>query len=274
VSTRRYALVGDPIAHSPSPAMQQAGFDALGLDCSYTRRPASVADAWAVVNELEQGVWDGCNVTTPLKTVLAPSFSLLGNAARALAVNTVWKVGAALVGELTDVDGVREPLVALGVGGGHGLVLGAGGAARAAALALESLGLTVSVAARRPVEAEALVRSLGLRAGGSVVALADAAAVGPLLARAAVVVQATPAGREGEILPLPWELWPAEAVAFEMLYRPRLTPFLAAATAAQARCIEGWQMLLAQGARSFELWTGREAPRAVMQAALLAELGA
>jgi shikimate dehydrogenase len=273
VTTRRYALVGDPITHSPSPVMQQAGFDALGLDCSYSLRPASVADAWAVVDELKRGVWDGCNITTPLKTVVAPSVSLLGNAARALAVNTVWRVGAELVGELTDVEGVREPLAALGCDAGEALVLGAGGAARAAALALESLGLAVHVATRRPSAGEALRHDLGLRLAGSVVGFDDRAALAALVSRVSVVVQATPAGRNGESLPLPWESLAPTAVVFEMLYRPRRTPFLEQAQNVGARVVEGWQMLLAQGARSFELWTGREAPRAAMQAALLRALG-
>jgi shikimate dehydrogenase len=254
--------------------MHNAAFAALGLDDHYELRPAGAADAPKVLDELTRGVFAGFNVTTPLKTVLAPAVELRGPAIRARAVNTLWREGSRLVGTITDVDGVAQPLAALGVSGGEALIVGSGGAARAAALALESLGLVVHLTARRPGEAQAILDTLGLARPGKVVALDDGAGLSALAPSLAVIVQATPLGREGPGPALPWERVTPGVVAFEMLYRPRVTGFLTAARQAGGRTVEGWQMLVAQGARSFELWTGRTAPRDVMSEAVLAKLAA
>jgi shikimate dehydrogenase len=262
--TARYALVGHPIAHSPSPAMHNAGFAALAIEARYELRPTQADEVPALLGELGRGLLAGANVTTPLKTIVAASVRLEGLAARARAVNTVWREGTNLVGALTDVDGVAEPLRALHLRGEDALVLGAGGAARAAALALESLGLVVHVAARRLTQAESLLSELALRRPGRALALGDAAEVPTALSRCAVVVQATPASD----LRLDWSHAQADTIAFEMLYRPARTLFLEGAQAAGARRIGGAEMLLAQGLRSFEIWTGRPAPREAMRLAL------
>ncbi len=268
MSAARYVLAGDPIAHSPSPAMHNAGFAALGLNATYALRPTSADGAAAFLAELQRGALAGANVTTPIKTVVAALVPLVGAAARAQAVNTLYRDGGRLVGELTDVAGVREPLAARGVEGGEALLLGAGGAARAAAVALDELGLVVHVAARRVGEAERLLAVVLPSARGRALGLGDTAALVTLLPQLRVLVQATPVGRQGERLPLPWDAARPGLIAFEMLYRPRQTPFLQDARAASATPIEGWEMLLHQGLRSFELWTGKAAPRPAMQQAL------
>ncbi len=268
----RFALVGSPIDRSPSPAMHNAGFAALGLDWRYELRPTEPAAAPEVLRELRSGVYKGVNVTTPLKTVLAPAVKKDTEAARAGAVNTLWANKDGVFGALTDVQGVSEPLSQRELAGAVGLIVGAGGAARAAVLGLESLGLVAHVAARRPDEAERLLRELSPAGGGEAQDLSDRAALARLFPTLAVIVQATPAGREGASPELPWEAARPALVAFEMLYLPRRTPFLEAAATAGCRTIEGWEMLLCQGARSFELWTKLPAPRSVMQAALLEAL--
>ena len=254
--------------------MHNAAFAALGLDHHYELRPALPADAHAVLDELARGVFDGFNVTTPLKTILAASVELVGIAVRARAVNTLWREGSRLSGTNTDVDGVVQPLAARGVAGGDALIVGSGGAARAAALALESLGLVVHLAARRPSEAQAILDTLAVARPGRVIALDDVAGLRSLAPDLAVIVQATPLGRDGPGPDLPWQHVRAGVVAFEMLYRPRVTGFITAARAAGGRVVEGWEMLVAQGARSFELWTGREAPRDVMARVVRERLGA
>ena len=188
--------------------------------------------------------------------------------------------GDVLRGCLTDVAGVAEPLRERRVGtqsllsatadDGRAVVLGAGGAARAAALALESLGLRVSVAARDPAKAAEVLALLRHDARGDALVLGDLAR-SKALSGAAVVIQATNVGRGGESLPVSFA--GVSAIAFEMLYTPRETPFLAAARAAGCQVIEGWEMLLAQGAASLSLWLGgRVVPRDAMKAALLAAL--
>jgi shikimate dehydrogenase len=269
VSRDRYALFGSPIDKSPSPAMHNAAFAALGLDARYELRPAGAGDVPALLAEM-QSTWRGANVTIPLKEALAGHVAPRGHAERAHAVNTLWRDGETLAGSLTDVEGVAEPLRARRFAGGPALVLGAGGAARAAVLALEQLGCTITVAARRPSEAERLLRELGAK--GEAVALGDAAALARALTRTRVLVQCTPVGRSGEVLPLAWDAVQPGVLAFEMLYWPPRTPFLEAAKQRGCEIIEGWEMLLAQGAAAFTLWTGREAPREVMGEALRADL--
>jgi shikimate dehydrogenase len=271
--TKRFAVAGSPIAHSRSPVMHEAAYRALGIDATYGLRVAEIADVPALVDELQRGVWDGCNITTPLKTEVARHCSCDAVSAKAGAVNTVWLDKGTLKGALTDVDGIREPLSTRGVrftGKGHeAVILGAGGAARAAALALASMGARVSVAARNAGKAEEVLTLLDPGTRGDAMQLAKLAAP-QALTEVRVLVQATSLGREGESLALGWE--GASLTAFEMLYTPRETPFLKAAKAAGCATIEGWEMLLAQGARSFELWLSRQAPRAVMRDALLASL--
>lgn len=269
----RFALAGSPIAHSRSPVMHTAAFRALGLDARYELRVTELAQVPAFIDELRNGMWLGCNVTTPLKTEVAKHVQCDDVSARAAAVNTVWPTRDGLRATLTDVDGVRDPLLERGVTFsrtlGEAVIIGAGGASRAAALALAGMGARVSVAARDPSKADAMLSILRDDERGEAMPLAKLAAPGALR-DVRVLVQATPLGREGESLALSWDN--ARLVAFEMLYAPRVTPFLAAATAAGCTTIQGWEMLLAQGARSLELWLGVDAPRAAMRKALLASL--
>lgn len=272
--TSRFALAGSPIAHSRSPVMHQAAFRALGIDATYELRVTEAEAVPALLYELQRGVWKGVNVTTPLKTEVARHCLCDDSAARAGAVNTVWLAGESLCATLTDVDGVREPLVSRKVTFsrvvGEAVIVGAGGASRAAALALAGMGARVSVAARDVTKAQAVIDILHEHERGEAMPLARLAAPGALR-DVRVLVQATPLGRQGESLALGWE--GTSLVAFEMLYTPRETPFLASAKAAGCVVVEGWEMLLAQGARAFELWLGVEPPRDVMRDALLATLG-
>ncbi|MBC7794827.1 MAG: shikimate dehydrogenase [Clostridia bacterium] len=272
---KRLALAGFPIAHSLSPRMQQAGMDALSLDARYELRPTEAGDLAIFIDELHAGVWFGGNVTTPIKTEVAPL--CVGDAIvqRCGAVNTLWVRDGVLYGALTDVDGVREPLAARDFGAtslpGHALILGAGGAARAAAIALEQLNLRVSVAARDAAKAAEVVRFVDPALRGDALSLASCATPGALR-EVGVIIQATSVGRSAETLALDWASASPDLVAFEMLYVPRETAFLRAARSHGAQIIEGWEMLLAQGLRAFEIWFEREAPRDVMREALLSGL--
>jgi len=275
-----FALIGKPIDRSPSPQMHNASFSALEFAGDYCLRPTTEDGVAAVVGELRVGTWAGLNVTTPLKTIMATHMDrLVGYAARAKAVNTVWLDSGALCGALTDVDGVREPLAAASAGG-EGLVIGSGGAARAAMLALEGICSTVNVAARRPDAAASVLSDLRLSNPGLIIDLGNDKALGSVFSRAGVIVQATPVGRNGERHCLPWQRIshgdsPQQSpVAFEMLYLPRETPFLAEARAAGCTAIEGWEMLLSQGVVAQRFFTGRNPDNGAMKRALLGALGA
>lgn len=267
-----HALAGSPIGQSPSPAMHNAAFAELGLDFHYGLRPTPPDDLSALLGELHQRRWQGLNVTTPLKELVAPHVRLVGDAARARATNTLVLEEVGYAGYFTDVAGVREPLQERGIQGGEALVLGTGGAARAAVLALESLGCLVHVAGRRPQAAGQLLSDVEPKRPGQARDLSEAA-LQELWPRLSVVVQATALGKQGEALSLPWNLSGEALVAFEMNYLPQTTPFLSEAKLAGARVVEGWEMLLAQGTQAFELWTQAVAPKAVMKKALVQALG-
>ena len=266
--SQNFALFGSPISSSPSPRMHEAAFKALGIDADYSLRPATLADISEIKNELESGLWNGCNVTTPLKIELAKHFQLEGAAQKARALNTIYGRNNSWLGALTDVEGVQVPLQRRGIQKGDALVIGAGGAARAACLALEKLGMRVHVSSRRPEPAQAALGILAPVARGTIIGLDKQKELRELLEISEVIIQATPLGRNGEMHEIPWERLSKNAIAFEMLYQPRTTPFLAKAVECGLETIEGWEMLLHQGICSFTKWTGREAPEEVMRRAL------
>jgi shikimate dehydrogenase len=254
-------VLGDPIAHSLSPTIQQAALDAVGIPGVYQARRVDADGVEAAVGELRRGELDGANVTMPHKGVAAALSDRLEAAAhRADAVNTLVRVHHVIVGHNTDVGGVHT---AWGWAGlppeGPVLVLGAGGAAAAALLALE--GRPLAIAARRREAGTALVDRLGV-----------AAEVIPWGAgvRGAAVVNGTPLGMRGESLPD--GVLDGATGLLEMAYGAGPTPAAVTMAAAGLPVASGPDMLLAQGAASFELWTGRKAPVESMRRAMEAEM--
>ncbi|HEY8426493.1 MAG TPA: shikimate dehydrogenase [Limnochordales bacterium] len=279
VRTRLVGLIGYPVGHTASPAMHQAGFRALGLDWIYLPMevpPALVGDA---VRGLRALGFAGANVTIPHKqTVLDHVEHLTSQARRVGAVNTLWIDGGRIVGHNTDVAGFRQAIVqaASALDGRVALILGAGGAARAAVAAcVEARCARVVVAARRLQAARELAEAFE---GVEAVAL-EAGSLRPLLAHVDLLVNATPLGMVGvgrgetlvELAP-PDRLAPG-AVVMDMVYRPLSTPLLQAARKAGRAVVTGAAMLLYQGIAAFELWTGRPAPVDAMARALAHELG-
>ena len=249
----RVLLLGDPVSRSLSPVMQNAAFEALGIDCRYALREVSRADFAAAMAELrgdERIV--GANVTIPHKeSAIAFLDDLDPLAARIGAVNTISRQGARLKGWNTDVEGFRRaldeqiPSPARGGGQGGGFrvaIIGAGGAARAVAAALQPVA-DIWVIARNLEQAQRLCRDLEIERGGPL----EMDHMKQTVARADLVVNATPAD-----LPPPSWLRRDQRL-FDLRSR---------------RSAEGRAMLLHQGAASFEIWTGRKAPLNVMRAAL------
>jgi shikimate dehydrogenase len=239
--------------------MQTAAFRAAGLPWTYELAdvaPERLADAVAALREPGAA---GANVTIPYKVAVMPMLDELeGDAVATGAVNTIRRDGGRLVGSNTDVVGVRVALGAVGVEpeGARAVVLGVGGSARAAAVALR--GADVTFVARRPEAAAGIA--------GRVVEWADPA--WPALARHAdVVVNATPLGRHGEMPLRPASLPPRGAV-IDLVYVTGGTPLVRRARQLGLRCADGWGVLLAQGAAAFQAWTSLEAPVDAMRAAL------
>jgi shikimate dehydrogenase len=258
---RRAAVIGHPVGHSRSPAMHRAAYRALGLDWEYSRVDVEPADLPAFVAGLDAGGFAGVNVTIPHKqAVLELCDQVSEEARRAGSVNTVLVRDGALRGETTDGFGL---LWALGhVEPADALVLGAGGAARAAVTALAGAGWQVRVSARRPEAAAAL--GFGVEPW-------------PPGRGARLVVNATPMGQHTPGPgpggpgpgPVPLALITPETIVCDLAYRGdgTPTPLVEAATARGARAVDGLDVLVGQGIAAFELFTGVPAPVDVMRAA-------
>ena len=257
----RLVVLGDPVDHSLSPTIHRAALDALGIPGSYEARRVDGDGMSAAVDQLRIGTLDGANVTMPHKRVAFDlSDRLEPTARRAGAVNTLVRVDREVIGYNTDVAGVRTVWEWSGLAAaGPILVLGAGGAAAAAVLAME--GRPLFVTARRTDAVEALLAELDVSA--TVIPWAV-----PVVG--ATVVNATPLGMAGETLP--GDVIDAASGLLEMAYGAGPTAAARTIAASGRPLASGPEMLLAQGAASFELWTGRSAPVAEMRTAMAAEL--
>jgi shikimate dehydrogenase len=273
----RLGVLGWPVAHSRSPAMHNAALRALGMDLAgdgwrYQLLPVPPERFAETVRALAPAGFVGVNVTIPHKHAALALADTAGEAARAIgAANTLtFAPDETIAAENTDAPGF---LAALGSSprGMSVQVLGAGGSARAVVWALREAGAgTVSVWNRTPERAVALARDLGVRAA-------------PHPEPADLLVNCTSVGLESEIADLKQSATESQglnllALTFDqvgdyshvvdLVYRSGPTPLLAAARAHGARTVDGLEVLLAQGALSFELWTGISPPLEVMRRAL------
>ncbi len=264
-------VIGWPVAHSLSPTIHNSAFIALGMDWVYVPMPVPPADLPAALAGLGPLGFSGANVTMPHKTQAAElADSLSEDAERLRSVNTLVTGTDGLAGHNTDAPGFERFLrrdAGFDPAGRSALLFGGGGAARACALALARNGLArLVVALRDPARDGALRRTLE----GLATQIAVTSFEAPADASADLVINATPLGDQGEQLPLP--PLRADMLVVDLLYRPNVTPLLLAARTAGAAAFGGLGLLLHQAALSFELWTGRPPPLAVMSAAALAEL--
>ncbi|MGH2710705.1 MAG: shikimate dehydrogenase [Actinomycetota bacterium] len=263
---RTVALIGDPVSQSPSPAMHRAAFAAAGLDLGYVAERVGLEELPRVFDSLRER-HIGLNVTRPLKEAVVPLLDQVrGDASKMGSVNTISFTGGRAIGDSTDGAGFMAALArARRPSPGHAVILGSGGAARAVGGALRDSGADVTIAARNAERAAAVAEACG----GQAISL-DAAALGEVLADADLLVNATPMG-EHSPLPDGVEMHGGLAV-FDLVYSPRVTRLLAAARDLGCRTIEGVEMLIEQGARSFEIWTGARASLEAMRDAALASL--
>lgn len=258
--TTYLGVCGWPVAHSRSPQMQNAALAAVGLtDWRYVRLPLPPDLFAETVRALPAAGFRGVNVTIPHKLAALALADDMTVAAQAIgAANTLTFEGGRIHADNTDAPGL---IAAIGepVAGRTALVLGAGGAGRAAAWALRTAGARVVVWNRTPERARALAAALQVR---------------PVEGREAadIVVNCTSVGLEGEedpfkALPIGADELGAGSLVVDMVYRAGGTRLLEAARTRGARVIDGLEILIAQGAASFERWTGMEAPREAMRAA-------
>ncbi|HZJ55357.1 MAG TPA: shikimate dehydrogenase [Myxococcaceae bacterium] len=269
----RFAVIGDPIAHSASPRLFRWLAERLGVTMSYEAIRVPAGELPAVLEEARAGRWDGLSVTIPHKQdalVLADRAD--PRAARTGAANClVRSPDGRLVAHNTDLEGVVQALARHGrsLAGSAVLLLGAGGAARAAAIAARDGGVArLWIANRHPARALDLASAFD----GEAIPL-SAQALGPVLPRVDLVLQATSVGMDApEDSPLPPGcVLHDRLTVMDMVYRPLRTRLLRDAEAAGARAIDGLWMLGFQGLAALRLWTGAE-PGAEVAAALHAHL--
>jgi shikimate dehydrogenase len=273
----RLGVLGWPVAHSRSPAMHNAALQALGMmDWRYQALPVPEQLFTETTRALGQAGFVGANVTIPHKQAALALAEQSSVAARAIgAANTLtFAPDGTIAAENTDAPGLIAALDGLVdlPARPSALVLGAGGSARAAAWALREAGAReVSVWNRTPARAERLARELGVRAVSEPVRadlLVNCTSVGLERAGGRGGVERSASEPEGlNQLALTFDQVGEYSYVIDMVYRAGLTPLLAAAREHGARTLDGLEILLAQGALSFELWTGRAAPLEVMRRA-------
>jgi shikimate dehydrogenase len=271
--TKRVVLIGHPVAHSLSGAMQQAAFDHLGLDARYElwdRPPIALADA---ITELRDEDTLGANVTIPHKERVVPLIDRTIEEAHATgAVNTITREGKRLVGHNTDVAGFKmalDKLVGRQKMPRQAVVLGAGGGARAVVYGLIREGFQrVIIFNRHLHRAEGLVKHFGRSAVHMELRAMPwhESIIESELAKTKIVINATSIGLTNDESPVPAEILTGDLLVLDLIYAR--TKLLRDAEAAGAATSDGELMLLHQGAASFTLWTGQPAPLDVMQQAL------
>jgi shikimate dehydrogenase len=273
--TRRVVLIGHPVAHSLSGAMQQAAFDDQGIDAAYElwdRAPIALADAIA---EIRGDDFLGANVTIPHKERVVPLVDRLTEEAQATgAVNTITREGKRLVGHNTDVPGFKvalDKLVGRQKMPRNAIVLGAGGGSRAVVYGLIREGFQRIVVFNRHLHrGEALVKHFGRSAAHMELRAMPwhESIIESELAKSKILVNATSIGLTSDASPIAAEILPPDLLVLDLIYaRTRL---LRDAEAAGCTVSDGEQMLLHQGAAAFTLWTGVAAPVELMQRALSA----
>jgi shikimate dehydrogenase len=249
-ATRRFAVVGQPIAHSRSPEIFAVLAAASGIELEYERIELAPADFGAAF-ERARTAYDGWNVTAPHKArALALADTATPDAAVVGAANVVLFRDGRATAANTDVAGVHALLASAGADprGATVTVLGAGGAARAAVLALAHGGAsTITVVNRTPERARALIAELRVAAGHTLLM------AGAVDESSSIVINAT---SEGSAVAGAVEACAPDGWCIDLQYKPTDTPFVQAARAAGRRACNGTPMLVAQAIATFHLWFG------------------
>jgi shikimate dehydrogenase len=264
-----FAVIGNPIAHSLSPVMHQAGYRALNLEARYLKFKVEAERLFEAVLGLRALGFAGCNVTIPHKESILPYMDeLTPEAKRIGAVNTIKFTSQKIIGHNTDglgfVRSIQGKITEFA--GKKAVILGAGGAARAIAFTLAGLGMEILILNIIPEMTSRLVSDI--RAVGGDISGAEFKP-GAWLQNTNLLVQATSVGLQGEKYPFELTGISPQTLVVDVIFGPKPTPFLENARALGCVALDGTGMLLHQGALAWEFWLGGRAPVAEMQAALL-----
>lgn len=259
--SRIFGVVADPVQHSLSPLIHNRAFQTRRVDAVYLpfRTPATQLGDWMKLAAALPVA--GFSVTIPHKQKIGRYLDIIDPLARRIgAVNTVWRKGGKWRGTNTDVAGIVKPLSQhLSLRGSSILIVGYGGAARAAAFALQDAGSHVTITGRDSAKAQSLSKVTGAKAA----TLREAAAN-----RFDALIHATPIGMSGHRNESIFNEDLPAGIIFDMVYNPRETKLLQLAKEQGRKIIYGSEMFLEQAAHQFEIWTGESAPRAAMEQAL------
>lgn len=286
---QKVGVIGWPVEHSISPAMINAAFQALAMNWQYEALAVEPYNLRRVIHSLQARGYQGVNVTVPHKNAVVDLLDVVPPEIKALgAVNTVSVMPDGthrLKGDNTDIMGFYRDLtkyVRATPDQSRALILGAGGAARAAAFVLARLGYRLQIASRNPTRGLEVIRDV--QAGLSILNVVQNAPVEStqwrmqmltvpwqrlpkISEKVDLIVNCTPVGMWPNVDESPW---PDDApinntaTVYDMIYRPQQTRFLQQAEEAGAQAVGGLGMLVQQGAESFRLWTGQDAPIDVM----------
>ncbi|MDA1128295.1 MAG: shikimate dehydrogenase [Chloroflexi bacterium] len=280
--TQRLGIIGYPIGHSISPIFQQAGLDHLGIDATYEKWEVTPDKVGEFVASLRSPGTLGINITVPHKRAVIPFLDEVDEwATTAGAVNTIVNRDGRLTGHNTDGPGfLRALLVETGYSpeGTRALILGAGGAARGILLALVRGGVESLVIANRTLERAQTLAQLAQDNGvaAEAISLSQDDALTQAAANADLIVNCTTMGMshgpDEHGSPLSAAQIPATAIVNDVVYNPMQTPLLREAATAGATGLGGLHMLVYQGVLSFQMWTGQDAPVAVMLEAATKEM--
>jgi len=272
-STLHFAVIGDPIGHSRSPLMHNAAFRALGINADYTAIHVT-REGLPVFLESARTSLSGFNVTVPHKNAVIPFLDgVTPRAALAGSVNTVSVRDGKLFGDTTDPTGLERAVMevfGLPLKGANVCILGCGGVVRALVFHLADAGCArIRILNRTLEKAAQLTEELRAHAPSldcGYASIGDAPAAKEALDGSDLVIQCTSLGlRDGDGSPVDPGLIPASACLFDTIYRE--TDILVRCRARGIRVSGGLPMLVHQGAESFRIWTGREAPVDVMRKA-------
>ncbi len=269
--TKVYAVIGDPIDHSLSPALHNASFAFLRLDCTYIAYRIPKGELDASIADLKKIGIAGFNVTIPHKVDMMRLLDEADEQCKLVgATNTVANIEGFLKGYNTDVDGFLDPIKKRGISckDSDALVIGAGGAARAIVVAFAKEKIRkVTITNRTQDKGEILVRfakQLGVESE-----YVDLKTAGDTASKFKFIVNATSVGLKGIGIPISTRNIAKDSIVYDIVYMPVDTPLILEAKEHGATIIYGWEMLLSQAMRSFEIWTGRSAPYEAMKLTLL-----
>ncbi len=269
--TKTYAVIGDPIDHSLSPAIHNAAFGFLGLDCAYIAYRIPKGELAQGIEALKKIQIAGFNVTIPHKVDMMKFLNEAEEDCKTIgATNTVVNENGVLKGYNTDMDGFLDPIKKRNIEckDCDVLLIGSGGAARAIVVGFSKMKVhKITIANRTKERADELIKfvnKLGLESDYT-----DLTNAGNIAGKYKFIVNATSVGLKGNASPISTRTITKDSIVYDIVYMPVETELIEQSKKQGVTIIYGWEMLLGQAMRSFEIWTKRPAPYEAMKITLL-----